>query len=89
MAVRPDNRLADAPMHPVSCASCGAEVLVRKASWQQTSVQWSDEAMATCTDWSPGSATQGLAPTCPRLRASIADAVVSGVLPVVAPEYVD
>ncbi|GAA4088172.1 ferredoxin [Nocardioides kongjuensis] len=86
MGVRPDNRLADAPMHPVACASCAARVLVRKASWQQTSVQWSDDAMAACSSWSPGSAVKGLPPVCDRLRDSIAQAVVDGTLPVLAPE---
>lgn len=83
MGVRPDNRLADAPMHPVACSTCAARVQVRKASWHQTSVQWSDEAKAACTSWSPGSAVKGFPPVCDRLRASIAQAVVDGTLPVV------
>ncbi|WP_408898053.1 ferredoxin [Nocardioides sp. R1-1] len=87
MAVRADNRLADAPMHPVACESCSAQVLVRKASWHQTSVQWTDEAMATCRAWSPGCAAQGLAPTCDRLGDSIARAVVDGDLPVLGAGY--
>ena len=81
--VRPDNRLADAPMHPVACSSCAARVLVRKASWQQTSVQWSDGAMASCHAWSPGSAVKGFPPVCDPLRDSIAQAVLDGTLPVV------
>ncbi len=40
MAIRPDNRLDDAPMVPVACTRCGAGVQVRKSSWNQTSVQW-------------------------------------------------
>lgn len=48
MTVRPDNRLSDAPMTPVVCETCGAQVLVRKASWQQTTVQWTREAAAMC-----------------------------------------
>ncbi|KRC50286.1 MULTISPECIES: hypothetical protein [unclassified Nocardioides] len=86
MGVRPDNRLADAPMHPVACASCAGRVLVRKASWHQTSVQWTDEAQAACTSWSPGSAVLGFPPVCDRLRTSIADAVLDGTLPVVGDE---
>ena len=31
----------DAPMVPVACRRCGAAVLARKSSWDQTSVQWS------------------------------------------------
>ena len=48
MTVRTDNRLADAPMVSVTCRRCGAEVLARKSSWQQTSVQWDATAMARC-----------------------------------------
>lgn len=48
MTVRADNRLADAPMVPVACRACGAEVLARKSSWEQTSVQWNADAMARC-----------------------------------------
>lgn len=83
MGVRADNRLADAPMHPVSCRGCAAEVLVRKSSWQQTSVQWNDAAAAACTGWQPGCSTLGRFGVCEELRASIARAVVDGVLPVV------
>jgi hypothetical protein len=82
MSVRPDNRLADAPMHPVACRTCTAVVLVRKSSWQQTSVQWSGQAMAACTSWDPGCASRGQLPVCERLRESIAAAVVEGELPV-------
>ncbi|TYL55869.1 hypothetical protein FXB39_01305 [Nocardioides sp. BGMRC 2183] len=83
MSVRADNRLADGPMHPVGCGSCGAQVLARKSSWQQTTVQWDETATATCTDWDPGSATRGRFPVCEQMRASIAQAVVDGLLPVV------
>ncbi|HEX2214874.1 MAG TPA: ferredoxin [Mycobacterium sp.] len=48
MTSRADNRLADAPMVPVACRACGAEVLARKSSWEQTSVQWNADAMARC-----------------------------------------
>ena len=48
MTVRPDNRLSDAPMVPVHCKSCEARVLVRKSSWEQTSVQWDATATARC-----------------------------------------
>jgi hypothetical protein len=82
MSVRPDNRLADAPMHPVACRSCTAVVQVRKGSWQQTSVQWSEQAMAACTSWDPGCASRGQLPVCELLRESIAEAVVTGELPV-------
>jgi len=47
---RPDVRLDDGPMQPVTCSTCSAEVLARKSSWDQTSVQWSDEALAACQE---------------------------------------
>ncbi len=83
MSVRADNRLGDAPMLPVACRSCGTTVLARKSSWHQTTVQWSQEAMAACTAWQPGCSVRGQSPVCYPLRASIAAAVVEGDLPVV------
>lgn len=82
MSVRPDNRLADAPMHPVACRACGATVLARKSSWHQTSVQWTDEAMAACSSWRAGCPSRGEAPVCDALRESISRAAVEGRLPV-------
>ncbi|WP_046301757.1 hypothetical protein [Mycobacterium sp. UM_Kg27] len=87
--MRPDNRLSDAPMTPVICGSCGARVLARKSSWEQTSVQWNGAAMARCqerrsahpsvhgTDLRPGTFL-----ACERLRTSIDEAVGTGSLPV-------
>ncbi len=49
-SVRADNRLADVPMVPVACRTCGARLLVRKSSWNQTSVQWDAEATARCAE---------------------------------------
>ncbi|OBG89610.1 ferredoxin [Mycobacterium sp. E802] len=88
MAIRPDNRLADAPMVPVECRRCGAGVQVRKSSWNQTSVQWTAAALGRCEERctatqliSPGS--QGLFLACSALGNSIVDAVRAGALPVV------
>lgn len=50
LTVRPDVRLDDAPMQPVSCGACGATVTARKSSWAQTSVQWNTEALAQCLE---------------------------------------
>ena len=80
MTVRPDNRLADAPMSPVDCRTCGARVLVRKASWEQTSVQWTAPARQRCLELNQ-SGGQRL-PLCPQLRTAIDAAVLSGDLPV-------
>ncbi|SHW58399.1 Uncharacterised protein [Mycobacteroides abscessus subsp. abscessus] len=35
-------------MVPVGCERCGAQVLARKSSWQQTSVQWNADAESRC-----------------------------------------
>lgn len=94
MSMRPDNRLGDAPMSPVTCGSCGAQVLARKSSWEQTSVQWNRAAMWRCLErrqteeqpaqTSPGGAVlrPGMLLVCPRLRSSIETAANAGSLPV-------
>jgi len=93
MTVRADDRLGAAPMTPVTCRQCGAEVLVRKSSWAQTSVQWTAQASARCAERAQTPApTQsadgrpesrpGVFLACTRLRASIESAVGAGVLPV-------
>jgi hypothetical protein len=87
VTVRTDNRLADAPMVPVACRHCGAEVMARKSSWQQTSVQWDAAALARCPQRREAallSAHGGRSVflSCSELRESILDAVVSGALPV-------
>lgn len=92
--MRPDNRLSDAPMTPVTCASCGARVLARKSSWEQTSVQWSGDSSGRCLERrrqgeqrSPMSLGRtflrpGTFLVCPMLRASIEAAASRGALPV-------
>lgn len=86
MAVRPDNRLADGPMTPVACRSCGAEVEARKSSWEQTSVQWHDDALERCLERRASPARPGpngaTFAGCQALRASIREAAVRGELPV-------
>ncbi|MEV8637923.1 ferredoxin [Streptosporangium sp. NPDC051023] len=84
---RQDNRLTDGtPMLPVRCHQCGAGVQVRKASWQQTSVQWSAEAVLACLERRasvPGDGPNGSAfPACEALRESIRRAALDGVIPV-------
>jgi hypothetical protein len=87
MTVRIDNRLADAPMSPVTCGACGAEVLARKSSWQQTSVQWDAAALARCPQRHAAQQLlahggRGVFVSCSELRDSIRQAVRDGVLPV-------
>lgn len=88
MAVRSDNRLADAPMVPVECQRCGAGVQARKSSWNQTSVQWTAAALGRCEERCTaaqliGPGGQGLFLACSALAGSITAAVRSGALPVV------
>ena len=100
MAVRPDNRLADRPMVPVQCEACNASVLARKSSWEQTSLQWSEESMATClerrADTPRPGPNGGAFLSCSALRDSVRAAVRRGEGPVqidgplkVNPEHVE
>jgi hypothetical protein len=83
--IRPDNRLADLPMTPLECRRCHAIVQIRKSSWQQTSIQWDEAAVRTC---SGRHSLAGLASlhetdfrTCDDLRESINQAALSGEVP--------
>ncbi|WP_445165479.1 ferredoxin [Mycolicibacterium sp. Dal123E01] len=82
MTVRPDNRLADAPMVSVGCRECGARVEVRKSSWEQTSVQWNADATAACVQRKSAQALaghgSGVFLVCSALRDSIDEAVRRG-----------
>ncbi|WP_433762349.1 ferredoxin [Nocardia sp. CA-135398] len=75
------------PMRPVRCQECGAHVLVRKSSLQQTSVQWDEDALSSCHQrlGFPASPAEPVFRDCPRLRESIRCAVESGELPVLEP----
>jgi hypothetical protein len=88
MTVRPDNRYADSPMVPVACLRCGAQVLARKSSWNQTSVQWNADATANCLERGDADKVaayggRGLFLACSALSESIIDAVRRGELAVV------
>jgi hypothetical protein len=87
MTVRPDNRLADSPMVPVSCRRCGASVLARKSTWDQTSIQWNARASAQCLERRDAEKLRGhgnsLFLACSTLRESISMAVGEGALPIV------
>ena len=82
-AARTDNRLIETPMQPLGCRICAAELLVRKSSWHQTSVQWNAEALSACRELGaapmPGPSLAG----CSALSGTIGDAATSGDLPVV------
>ena len=83
MSVRTDNRLDEMPMAPLVCRRCAAQVLVRKSTWNQTSVQWNADATARCVERreaqkisAPGG--RGLFLMCSALSESILDAVRHG-----------
>lgn len=87
MTVRPDNRLADAPMLPVSCRRCGVRVLARKSSWEQTSVQWDAAGSAQCEQRHDARllsvhGDRSVFLGCSELTGSILDAACRGVVPV-------
>jgi hypothetical protein len=87
-AVRKDNRLDDMPMLPVACRSCGARVLVRKSTWNQTTVQWNADATNRCVERAEAQkvaahANRGVFLVCSALRESILEAVRHGELTVV------
>ncbi|OBB72573.1 ferredoxin [Mycobacterium sp. 852014-52144_SCH5372336] len=87
MTVRQDNRLADAPMTSVTCRLCAASVLVRKSTWEQTSVQWDSESTARCHQRRDADAIHAHDGrpflVCFELRDSIEEAARCGALPIV------
>ena len=76
-------------MVPVVCRECGARVLARKSSWNQTSVQWDADGLARCVERREAERVAGhhrepfLA--CAALRDSIQVAVATGELAIVDP----
>ncbi len=86
--VREDNRLDEMPMVPIVCRRCGAHVLARKSSWNQTSVQWNAEATARCAERTEAQKVSAHADrqvflVCAALTESITDAVLHGDLAIV------
>ena len=91
VAPRPDVRLESAPMQPVSCTTCGAEVLARKSSWDQTTVQWNAAALGRCVERArPGQTSdrpnRQAFPGCASLRTSLRAAAGGGALDVQSDE---
>lgn len=75
-------------MLPVACGSCGARVLVRKSTWNQTSVQWNADATQRCAERAEAEqvsayAGRGVFLVCSALRESILEAVRQGELVIV------
>jgi hypothetical protein len=70
---------------PVACPMCTTEVLVRKASRAQTSVQYQSSPARTCPEFAARIAEGELSAridTCPRLREAIDHAVATGAVTV-------
>lgn len=84
---RQDNRLDDMPMAAVVCRTCGARVLARKSSWNQTSVQWNADSTARCPERAEAQKVsehgRGVFLACAALSESILDAVRHGDLAIV------
>ncbi|HEX3788684.1 MAG TPA: hypothetical protein VHW44_12545 [Pseudonocardiaceae bacterium] len=75
----------EAGLAPVRCQSCINEVLVRKASAAQTSIQWTTAAVRQCPEFAAHSAAgrpTALVDGCHALRDSIWRAVTEGQLEV-------
>ncbi|GAA3661915.1 hypothetical protein GCM10022237_22230 [Nocardioides ginsengisoli] len=85
VVVRPDVRLENAPMSPVSCDTCGARVEARKSSWEQTSIQWHAADTERCLERRAAMPPR-IAGTpfggCASLRTALSRAVDRGELPV-------
>ncbi|WP_024795562.1 hypothetical protein [Tomitella biformata] len=90
-------RYMEAGMAPVSCEACGTEVLVRKNSLDQTSVQWQETPSKVCPRFAEARAAgkvSALQDACPNLESSIGHAVRLGVITLpehgnAAPEFED
>ncbi|MGA9101529.1 hypothetical protein [Aeromicrobium sp.] len=69
----------------LACGHCQARVMVRKNSEHHTSIQWTQDAVAECATFAElGEQEHGrpIHSSCPRLEASIEDAVRNGMVPV-------
>jgi hypothetical protein len=76
-------------LQEVPCMDCKAHVLVRKNSEHHTSIQWTEEAVANCTTFAKLAREDGGRPIhsgCPRLAASIEEAVRDGAVSVGSPD---
>lgn len=75
----------EAGLTPVRCGGCPSEVLVRKSSRRQTSVQWRAAPADSCPEFAArveAGEISARIDTCPKLRAAIEHAVAAGALAV-------
>jgi hypothetical protein len=78
-----DRRLyVEIGLTPVVCAACGVEAMVKKNSHKHTSVQWTAEGVAACPEIAAARAADptALVLGCPKLAASIEEAVRTGAV---------
>ena len=64
----------------VACLDCLAKVMVKKNSEHHTSIQWTAGARAACPELSRRPSGRESHPACPRLAASIEQAVRDGAV---------
>ena len=70
-------------LEELTCLDCRARVMVRKNSEHQTSIQWTQQAVADCATFAKLSQQEGgrsIHSGCPRLAASIEAAVREGAV---------
>ena len=81
-----DQRLyTSAQLTDVACLDCLATVRVKKNSEHHTSIQWSEQAVRACPEFTrmtDGRDGRPLHQGCPRLVASIEAAVKDGAIPI-------
>jgi ribosomal protein L18 len=69
----------------LACSQCQARVMVRKNSEHHTSIQWTQDAVAACATFAELNKLEDGRPihsSCPRLVASIDEAVRDGTVPI-------
>jgi hypothetical protein len=78
-----EHEFLNAGLTPVRCATCTTEVLVRKASRMQMSIQWQSAPADSCPEFAARVSAGELSAridTCPELREAIDVAVAEGTV---------
>ena len=75
-------RYLEEGLTPIACRNCGTEALVRKASNQQKSVQWTVNPADHCPVFKSLVGGPGKPDSCPSLDEAIERAVEDGQLPI-------
>ncbi len=81
-----DVRLIETPMQSLACGECTARVLVRKSTWQQTSIQWTAEALNACRERAAFSDAEDSAEPfrgCESLNETIREAASEGTITII------